>query len=96
MKILRFGEPGKEKPGVLINNEIIDVSSFGEDYGEIFFDTNGLERNPRDQGSRRHRGREQSVHLHLRAKPGWNVWARGALGGDAGDVVLRRKIDFLG
>lgn len=44
MKILRFGEPGKEKPGVMINNEIIDVSSFGEDVGETFFETNGLER----------------------------------------------------
>ena len=44
MKILRFGEPGKEKPGVLINNEIIDVSAFGEDFGEKFFETNGLER----------------------------------------------------
>lgn len=44
MKILRFGEPGKEKPGVLIHDEIIDVSSFGEDYGEKFFETNGLDR----------------------------------------------------
>ncbi len=44
MKILRFGEPGVEKPGVLINNEIVDVSSFGEDFGEKFFETNGLER----------------------------------------------------
>lgn len=44
MKILRFGESGSEKPGVLINNEIIDVSSFGEDFGEKFFESNGLER----------------------------------------------------
>lgn len=44
MKILRFGEPGHEKPGVLIENEIIDVSSFGEDFGEKFFETNGLDR----------------------------------------------------
>ena len=44
MKILRFGEPGSEKPGVLIENEIIDVSSFGEDFGEKFFETNGLAR----------------------------------------------------
>jgi 2,4-didehydro-3-deoxy-L-rhamnonate hydrolase len=42
MKILRFGEPGQEKPGVLIDNEIVDVSSFGEDIGEQFFETNGL------------------------------------------------------
>ncbi|MDH4089072.1 MAG: fumarylacetoacetate hydrolase family protein [Cyclobacteriaceae bacterium] len=44
MKILRFGEPGKEKPGVLINNEIIDVSAFGEDFGEKFFESGGIER----------------------------------------------------
>jgi 2,4-diketo-3-deoxy-L-fuconate hydrolase len=44
MKILRFGETGKEKPGVLINGEIRDVSAFGEDYTEEFFGTNGLDR----------------------------------------------------
>jgi len=44
MKILRFGEPGKEKPGVMIDNEIVDVSAFGEDFGEKFFETDGLER----------------------------------------------------
>jgi 2-keto-4-pentenoate hydratase/2-oxohepta-3-ene-1,7-dioic acid hydratase in catechol pathway len=44
MKILRFGEPGKEKPGVMIDNEIVDVSTFGEDFGEKFFETDGLER----------------------------------------------------
>lgn len=44
MKLLRFGEPGKEKPGVLVNNDILDASSFGEDFGETFFETNGLQR----------------------------------------------------
>lgn len=44
MKLLRFGESGKEKPGVLISNEIFDVSSFGEDFGEIFFETEGIKR----------------------------------------------------
>jgi len=44
MKLLRFGEPGNEKPGVLIGNEIIDVSSFGEDFGETFFETDGVKR----------------------------------------------------
>jgi 2-keto-4-pentenoate hydratase/2-oxohepta-3-ene-1,7-dioic acid hydratase in catechol pathway len=44
MKLLRFGDPGKEKPGVLMNDEIIDVSSFGEDFGEKFFETDGLPR----------------------------------------------------
>ncbi len=45
MKLVRFGEFGEEKPGVLINNDnIIDVSAFGEDYNEKFFATNGLKR----------------------------------------------------
>ncbi len=42
MKLLRFGDFGKEKPGVLLNNEIIDVSSFGEDYDEHFFASDGI------------------------------------------------------
>ncbi|HEY5917321.1 MAG TPA: fumarylacetoacetate hydrolase family protein [Chryseolinea sp.] len=44
MKILRFGELGKEKPGVLVNGEILDVSSFGQDFNEDFFGTDGLDR----------------------------------------------------
>lgn len=44
MKLLRFGDPGKEKPGILINNQILDASSFGEDFGEKFFETDGLDR----------------------------------------------------
>ncbi|MCB0489122.1 MAG: fumarylacetoacetate hydrolase family protein [Cyclobacteriaceae bacterium] len=44
MKLFRFGEPGKEKPGVLIDNKHFDVSGFGEDYGEAFFESDGLNR----------------------------------------------------
>jgi len=44
MKLLRFGDPGKEKPGILLNNEIVDLSSFGEDYDEHFFETDGINR----------------------------------------------------
>ena len=44
MKLLRFGDTGKEKPGVLIDNEIVDVSAFGEDFGEDFLGSNGIER----------------------------------------------------
>jgi 2,4-didehydro-3-deoxy-L-rhamnonate hydrolase len=44
MKLLRFGEPGKEKPGVLLKDQMVDVSSFGEDFGEMFFENNGLAR----------------------------------------------------
>lgn len=44
MKLLRFGEAGNEKPGILLNDEIIDVSSFGEDFGEAFFTNDGIRR----------------------------------------------------
>jgi len=44
MKLIRFGEPGKEKPGVILKNEYYDASSFGEDYDETFFGNNGIGR----------------------------------------------------
>jgi 2,4-diketo-3-deoxy-L-fuconate hydrolase len=45
MKLIRFGEVGKEKPGIQLENGTkIDVSQFGEDYNEAFFETNGIER----------------------------------------------------
>ena len=44
MKLLRFGEFGKEKPGLISNDVVYDVSSFGEDYNENFFETDGLRR----------------------------------------------------
>jgi len=44
MKLFRFGELGKEKPGVLISGKKYDASTFGEDYGETFFETDGLAR----------------------------------------------------
>ncbi|HXN22899.1 MAG TPA: fumarylacetoacetate hydrolase family protein [Candidatus Dormibacteraeota bacterium] len=43
MKLIRFGEPGDEKPGVLLEDGTrIDVSAFGADYGESFFGNKGL------------------------------------------------------
>lgn len=44
MKLFRFGPEGKEKPGVVLNGKHVDVSSFGEDFGEKFFETDGLSR----------------------------------------------------
>ncbi|MGZ3758134.1 MAG: fumarylacetoacetate hydrolase family protein [Mucilaginibacter sp.] len=44
MKLIRFGEPGKEKTGVIINDKKYDTLAFGEDYGEQFFETDGLNR----------------------------------------------------
>lgn len=44
MKLIRFGEAGKEKPGVLIGEKRWDVSSIVTDYNEAFFEENGLEK----------------------------------------------------
>ncbi|SEP03497.1 fumarylacetoacetate hydrolase family protein [Mucilaginibacter sp. OK283] len=44
MKLIRFGEHGKEKTGVILNNKKYDTSAFGEDYTEQFFETDGLAR----------------------------------------------------
>ena len=45
MKLIRFGNVGHEKPGILLKNgKKIDVSAFGEDFDENFFETEGIER----------------------------------------------------
>ncbi len=45
MKLFRYGQAGEEKPGVLLaENDHRDVSSFGEDYNEAFFASNGIAR----------------------------------------------------
>jgi 2,4-diketo-3-deoxy-L-fuconate hydrolase len=43
MKLIRFGDPGQERPGVLLDNEVrLDVSAFGMDYDEAFLEKGGL------------------------------------------------------
>jgi 2,4-diketo-3-deoxy-L-fuconate hydrolase len=43
MKLIRFGPPGREKPGVLRpDGTRVDVSGFGSDYDEAFFGGHGL------------------------------------------------------
>ena len=38
MKLIRFGDPGKEKPGVILpDGSVRDVSQFTEDFDESFF-----------------------------------------------------------
>ncbi|HET8655333.1 MAG TPA: fumarylacetoacetate hydrolase family protein [Longimicrobiaceae bacterium] len=45
MKLIRFGEPGREKPGVVLpDDRRIDASGFGHDYDEAFFGGDGIER----------------------------------------------------
>jgi 2,4-didehydro-3-deoxy-L-rhamnonate hydrolase len=44
MKLIRFGEVGSEKPGVLLEGGIrIDVSALSSDYNEDFFSSGGLD-----------------------------------------------------
>lgn len=42
MKLIRFGEAGKEKPGVIIGDQWLDVSPYIKEYNEEFFAHNGL------------------------------------------------------
>lgn len=42
MKLIRFGEPGKEKPGILKEGKRWDVSAVVTDYNEDFFENDGL------------------------------------------------------
>ena len=43
MKLIRFGEVGREKPGVLLEDGTrVDVSGFGADYDEAFFAGGGI------------------------------------------------------
>jgi 2-keto-4-pentenoate hydratase/2-oxohepta-3-ene-1,7-dioic acid hydratase in catechol pathway len=45
VKILRHGEPGREKPGVILaNGQRIDVAAAVSDYDEAFFAGGGLEK----------------------------------------------------
>jgi 2-keto-4-pentenoate hydratase/2-oxohepta-3-ene-1,7-dioic acid hydratase in catechol pathway len=44
MKLIRFGQAGKEKTGIIINDKRYDTSAFDEDYNEQFFETDGLNR----------------------------------------------------
>ena len=44
MKLIRYGEINKEKPGVHIDNVNYDLADFGEDYNERFFESGGLSR----------------------------------------------------
>jgi 2-keto-4-pentenoate hydratase/2-oxohepta-3-ene-1,7-dioic acid hydratase in catechol pathway len=44
MKLIRWGEAGKEKPGVLLNDGAhVDVSQFVPDYDERFFEEDGID-----------------------------------------------------
>jgi 2-keto-4-pentenoate hydratase/2-oxohepta-3-ene-1,7-dioic acid hydratase in catechol pathway len=45
MKLIRCGDPGKERPGLLLNDGTrVDAAAFGSDYNEEFFASDGLNR----------------------------------------------------
>src|ERR1700759_146242 len=45
MKLIRFGDPGKEKPGVLLEDgSRVDASAVASDYDEKFFAGDGLKK----------------------------------------------------
>ena len=45
MKLIRFGEPGREKPGAILpDGRRVDVSASIPDYDELFFASGGLDR----------------------------------------------------
>jgi 2,4-diketo-3-deoxy-L-fuconate hydrolase len=45
MKLIRFGDPGREKPGLQLEDGTrVDASAFGSDYDEVFFGGGGLAR----------------------------------------------------
>jgi 2,4-didehydro-3-deoxy-L-rhamnonate hydrolase len=45
MKLFRFGNINKEKPGIITSDGTkLDVSAFGEDFNELFFENDGLKR----------------------------------------------------
>ena len=45
MKLIRKGKPGEELPGLILKDgREVEASGFGEDYDEVFFETDGLQR----------------------------------------------------
>lgn len=44
MKLVRIGKLNEEKPAVLVNGQYVDVSAYFQDFNEIFFASDGLNR----------------------------------------------------
>jgi 2-keto-4-pentenoate hydratase/2-oxohepta-3-ene-1,7-dioic acid hydratase in catechol pathway len=44
VKLIRFGPPGHERPGLQLEDGLVDASALGEDYDERFFGNGGLDR----------------------------------------------------
>ena len=66
MKLIRYGESGRERPGLqLADDTRIDASAFGEDYDEHFFASAGLARLCAWSRSEGHRAPEISPDTRL-------------------------------
>ncbi|WP_316848769.1 fumarylacetoacetate hydrolase family protein [Pedobacter agri] len=63
MKLIRFGEPGAEKPGIIVDGKYFDVSSLVTDYNEAFFGGDGLEKLKKDIDSADLPGVDQNIRL---------------------------------
>jgi 2,4-diketo-3-deoxy-L-fuconate hydrolase len=44
MKLIRYGNPGQEKPGIIIDDKKYSLPGFNGDYDEAFFGGDGLQR----------------------------------------------------
>jgi 2-keto-4-pentenoate hydratase/2-oxohepta-3-ene-1,7-dioic acid hydratase in catechol pathway len=44
MKLIRYGEPGQEKPGVIIDDKKYGLTNFAGDFDQAFFGGDGLKR----------------------------------------------------
>lgn len=68
MRLIRFGERDRERPGILLpDGRPIDVSTFGEDWNEAFFATDGLGR--LERWIAEHGPRCPTVAQHVRLGP---------------------------
>ena len=68
MKLIRFGEAGREKPGlILTDGRKIDVSAFGRDYDEDFFADDGLTK--LDAWAKKHGAAAPEIPGHVRLGP---------------------------
>jgi 2-keto-4-pentenoate hydratase/2-oxohepta-3-ene-1,7-dioic acid hydratase in catechol pathway len=66
MKLIRFGEPGQERPGLLLpDGTRLDATGFGSDYDEAFFGGDGLDRLGAWLKSNRERAPRVSRELRL-------------------------------
>lgn len=44
MKLIRYGQPGQEKPGILAGNQYYDAANITNDYDKAFFASDGIAR----------------------------------------------------